>query len=96
MSGTNVTISHNPTEKRFEAKVGSEVAVSEYMRVGDSFIFTHTEVPESLEGQGVGSALVKWALDYLRDNGFTAAPLCPFVKGYIQRHPEYADLVRLG
>ena len=93
-SGLNVE--HHPERNRFEIKVAGQTAVLEYMKVGDSLIFTHTEVPENLEGQGVGGALAKAGLDYVRDHTMTAAPLCPFVKAYIKRHPEYQPLVKMG
>lgn len=96
MPTSNPDLRHAPEKNRFEAETGAGTAVAEYMRVGNTLIFTHTEVPEALEGQGVGSALVKYALEYVRTEGLTASPLCPFVKSYIQRHPEYQDLVRMG
>ena len=92
----DVQVEHAPERNRFEAQVDGKTAVLEYMQVGDSLIFTHTEVPEALEGQGVGGALAKAGLEYVRDHDMTAAPLCPFVKAYIKRHPEYQSLVRLG
>lgn len=91
-----VSVEHHPEHNRFEATVAGGTAVLEYMKVGDSLIFTHTEVPESLEGQGVGGALAKAGLEWVRDHGMTAAPLCPFVRAYIQRHPEYQSLVKMG
>ena len=89
-------IQHVPDKKRFEARTEAGVAVAEYMQVGNTFIFTHTEVPESLEGQGIGSRLVKYALEYVREHNLSASPLCPFVKSYISRHPKYQALVRMG
>jgi predicted GNAT family acetyltransferase len=56
-------------------------------------VFTHTGVPESMEGTGVGSALAKSALDYAQDNHLLVLPLCPFIRSYIERHPEYQPLV---
>jgi len=91
-----LNLHHNSDKNRFEASSSAGTAVSEYMKVGNTLIFTHTEVPEALEGQGIGGKLAKAALEYVRDNKMSAAPLCPFVKGYIERHPEYKDLVRLG
>lgn len=93
---SNVTVNHKPDNNRFEAALDGKLAVLEYMQVGNTLIFTHTEVPEALEGQGIGGKLAKTGLEYVRDNNMTAAPLCPFVKAYIKRHPEYEDLVKLG
>jgi predicted GNAT family acetyltransferase len=56
-------------------------------------VLVHTEVAPSAEGAGVGSRLVRGALDDVRARGLRVAPLCPFVREYIRRHPEYADLV---
>ena len=91
-----VEVTHDPERKRFEAQVEGQTAVLEYMQVGNTYIFTHTEVPEPLEGRGIGGALAKTGLEYVRDHDLTTAPLCPFVKAYIQRHPEYKPLVKMG
>ncbi|MCW2585224.1 MAG: GCN5-related N-acetyltransferase [Frankiales bacterium] len=59
----------------------------------DAVVLTHTEVDPAFEGQGVGSALAKGALDDVRAQGKRVVPLCPFIARYIENHPEYADLV---
>lgn len=89
----DIDVRDNPGESRFEARLGGQLAVSEYKLSGETIVFTHTEVPESLEGQGVGSALVRGALDHAREQGYGVAPICPFVAAYIRRHQEYQDLV---
>ena len=66
---------------------------SAYRRSGDVVVITHTEVDDSQEGQGVGSVLVRGALDDIRASGRTVRPQCPFVRAWIDRHEEYADLV---
>lgn len=53
----------------------------------------HTEVPEALEGRGIAGRIVRFALDDVRARGLKAVPRCPYVAGYISRHPEYQDLV---
>ena len=68
---------------------GSSVAA--YLRNGSQVVFTHTEV--EIEGSGLGSALVRAALDDVRAAGGTVVPQCSFVRGWIDRHPEYRDLV---
>ena len=55
-------------------------------------VFVHTEVDDAFEGQGVGSLLVRQALDSVRGEGLRVVAQCPFVKAWIERHPEYADL----
>jgi predicted GNAT family acetyltransferase len=84
---------HNEAEHRFEVHQDGELAVALYQREGSMIVFTHTGVPESMEGAGVGSALAKTALDYARDNHLLVLPLCPFIRSYIERHPEYQPLV---
>lgn len=56
--------------------------------------FTHTAVPDAFEGQGVGSALARTALDQARADGLAVVAPCSFIAGWIDRHPAYADLVR--
>jgi predicted GNAT family acetyltransferase len=89
------TVADHPALHRYEVRDegGAVVGFSAYRRSGDVVVFTHTEVDDSVEGQGVGSRLVRGALDDVRAAGLTIRPLCPFVKAYVDRHPEYADLV---
>jgi predicted GNAT family acetyltransferase len=86
----------NAAEGRFELALEGGTAVMAYARDGDTLQLTHTEVPAELEGQGVGSRFVKQVLDKARADGLKVAPWCPFVHAYIQRHPEYRDLVAAG
>jgi len=89
-----MTVSDNPAAHRFEVTLPGGTAFADYRLNGDSIVFTHTEVPEALEGHGVGNALVRFALDSARARGLTVVPLCPFVAAFIRRHAEYADLIR--
>ena len=83
---------------RFVAEVLTEVGrlagFAQY-RIKDPalIVFTHTEIDDAFEGQGLGSTLVRAALDAARTRGLAVRPDCPFVRGYIARHPEYLDLV---
>lgn len=83
----------NKAQCRFELETGGEIAIAEYERDGDSMVFTHTVVPEEMEGHGLGSRLIKTALDTARIEGLSVVPQCAFVAAYIDAHPEYADLV---
>ncbi len=88
------TVQDNPDESRYEIAVDGEVAgVAVYRRAEDRVVFTHTEVDDGHEGEGLGSQLVKAALDDVRAAGRQIVPACPFVSAYIERHAEYADLV---
>lgn len=91
-----IEVRNNEAVSQFEAQVRGSVAVAEYRRVKDRIIFTHTEVPDEMEGQGIGSKLAKTALEFARENKLTVLPICPFIAAYIRRHPEYKDLVLPG
>jgi predicted GNAT family acetyltransferase len=90
----DVLIRHNVEGARYEALVDSKTAgFAEYQLTKDLIVFTHTEVDPAYEGQGVGSALARAALDEVRGTGRKVIALCPFIKGWIGRHREYVDLV---
>ena len=82
----------NTERRRFELELDGHVAFSEYTRAGDTLTVRHTEVPKEHGGKGVGSALVRGLLDIARAQGLKVTPLCPFVKSYMDKHSEYADL----
>jgi len=86
----------NAAARHFELAAGNAVAFIAYRREGDTVELIHTEGPQALEGQGIGSALVRGTLDRLRAEGVTVVPSCSFVAGYIERHPEYGDMVAGG
>ena len=90
-----VDVRHNPEESRYEAVVDGEVAgFAAYQLTDELVVFTHTEVDPAYEGQGVGSALARGALDAVRADGTRRVlPLCPFIKEWIGRHRDYVDLV---
>ena len=80
--------------QRYEARVGGELAgIAEYRRRDGRTVFTHTEVADEFEGQGVGGALARTALDDVRARGERVVPVCPFIAEWIERHPDYDDLV---
>ena len=81
-------VHHDADAHRFTLATDAGDAVLEYDLDGDRATFTHTAVPEAAEGQGVGSRLVRGALDAARDAGWTVVPECPFVAAYLDRHPE--------
>ena len=84
----------NAELNRFEAWQGTDVAgFASYRVSGDSMVFTHTVVEPAFEGRGVGSALARFGLDEARSRGFAVDPVCPFIRLWIERHPDYLDLV---
>ncbi len=89
----SIEVSDAPERNRYEAvRDGRVLGFAEYQRTHELVVFTHTEIDPAYEGQGVGSALVRSALDDVRELGLKALPVCPFVQAWIQRHPDYADL----
>ena len=93
MSEAAFQVENNAAAGRFEAVVDGQLAQAQYRRVGERILFTHTEVPEQLEGRGIAGQLARAGLDFSRAEGLTVVPLCPFIASYIERHPEYQDLL---
>jgi hypothetical protein len=83
----------NTERHRFELDALGHTSFSDYKRADGVLTIMHTEVPATLNGQGIGSKLVRGLLDLARAEGAKVKPLCPFVKAYIAKHPEYADLL---
>ncbi len=87
------SLSHNPTLNRFEIAVdGTLAGYAEYELQDGTFLFCHTEILPTFEGQGLASKLARYALNHARSNGLRAVPVCSFFEGYMKKHPEYADL----
>jgi predicted GNAT family acetyltransferase len=93
--GTEGEPSNNEAQSRYELKIAGRVAGhADYRLEGDRVRFTHTEVEPGHEGRGLGSKLAAYALDDVRSRGLKAVPQCRFIADYVERHPEYADLVQ--
>jgi predicted GNAT family acetyltransferase len=87
-------VTNNTAHKRYELTVEGHIAAT-YYKISDGVItFIHTEVPKELEGKGIGSKLIKGALDQVRAAQLKVVPQCPFVKAYIEKHAEYRDLLK--
>jgi uncharacterized protein len=85
----------DPTRSQFEILVdGRPAGLAAYRLRPKSIVFLHTEIADEYEGKGLGGVLVRAALDSARARGLQVVPSCPFVRGWIERHPDYADLVR--
>lgn len=95
-----LTVRDNAEQRRYEARIGTKVVgvISYHAEPGLPGLLTlvHTEVDPAFEGKGVGSRLVAGALEDIRRRGQSLVPLCPFVRAYLRRHPEHADLVASG
>jgi predicted GNAT family acetyltransferase len=82
-----------PERQRYEVvRDGTLLGYAAYQKTDQLIVFTHTEVDRSVEGQGIGGQLVRGALDHVRTLGLPVLPICPFVQGWMARHPDYIDL----
>lgn len=86
-------VTNNQAKGQYELSAGGDMALAAYHVESGTISFTHTEVPEAMEGQGVGSRLVAGALEDVRARGLKVAPLCSFVRHYMETHPEVQDLL---
>ncbi len=84
----NTPVTHNEAKGQFEIALENGTAFLQYRRTNEHISLIHTEVPEALRGKGLGSQLVRAALDYAHFNQLKIIPVCPFVKAYLQKHPE--------
>ena len=90
----SVTVADNPMASRYEARLdGALAGVCEYDLTPDTIIFLHTVVAQKYEGQGVGGAIARYVLDDARERDLQVRALCPFIRGWMERHPEYSDLI---
>lgn len=91
---TEVVISDNPDAQRYEARLDEDlVGYLAYDLKEGEIALVHTQVDREAKGQGIGSRLVAAALEDVRDRGLSARVVCPFVRAFLRRHAEYADVV---
>lgn len=94
---STLEVRNNAERKRFEIEVEGRLARAEYMIVNEErIVFTHTEVHPDLEGNGLASVLAKYAFNFAREKAYKIMPLCPYMAGYMKRHPEYHHLLQPG
>ena len=87
-------IRDNVEKHHFEIDLGDgSIAIAEYNLGPGKIVFTHTEVPPAHEAQGIGSALIRFALKSARERGLKVAPICPFFAAYFKKHAEEQDLL---
>lgn len=91
-----IEVKDNPARHRFETTIEGHTAVIEYKRKPGEITVLHTEVPKELEGRGIASAMTKFALEQIREQGLKLIPLCPYMRAYLKKHPEYQHLVKDG
>jgi predicted GNAT family acetyltransferase len=83
----------NKSRQRFELDIEGAMAFANYRLAQDKVIITHTETPPALRGRGIASRLVKGALEMIRADGLRVVAGCGFVVDYLEKHPEYSDIV---
>jgi predicted GNAT family acetyltransferase len=90
-----LTVTDVPEQSRYEARTddGAVAGILMYKQADRLLVITHTEVEPEYEGQGVGGGLVQGVLDDVRRRELRVLPICPFTKAWIERHPDYQDLV---
>lgn len=94
MNDKHATVRHDESQQRYVLEIdGNELGMARYQDDGEREIFTHTEVDSSLEGQGMGSKLIRHSLDDARRRGKRIVPVCEFVAAYIQKHHEWDDII---
>lgn len=92
---SDIQVTNNTELSRYEAHLDGELAgFAEYHLRASSIVFTHTEVDPAFEGHGIGGAIVRQSLDQIRSAGvYDVVPVCPFYKAWLEKHPDYQDLV---
>jgi predicted GNAT family acetyltransferase len=89
-----IEVTDDPEAERYEVRVDGKLAgFAEYRRVPGRITFTHTEVDSAYGGRGLAGRLARFSLDEAREAGIEVLPFCPFYRGWIQKHPDYLDLV---
>jgi uncharacterized protein len=92
-TGNMNEVVNNTSKHRYELAVDGHVAATYYAIDGGVITFIHTEVPPELGGKGIGSKLIRGALDQVRADGLKVVPQCPFVKAFIDKNAAYQDLL---
>ena len=87
-------IVNNIAQHRYELSVDGHIAATYYAMADGVITFVHTEVPPELGGKGIGSKLIRGALDQVRADGLKVIPQCPFVKAFIEKNAAYQDLLK--
>ncbi|HET9031379.1 MAG TPA: GNAT family N-acetyltransferase [Dokdonella sp.] len=89
----SIEIRHEASASRFVAMVEGEACVLEYQLVGSTMTITHTGVPASLGGRGIAGQLARFALDKAKTEGWKVVPACTYIAAWIEKHPEYQELL---
>ena len=93
MTDEKLDVNNNTAESRFEIFVGHDMAFLEYKQSAGKINLMHTEVPEKLEGRGLGGKLARAAFEYAEKEQIKVMPSCPFIISYLKKHSEYRHLI---
>jgi len=94
MSHQDAQVRHDESQQRYVLEInGQALGFAQYHEEGDRQVFTHTEIDDSLGGQGMGSTLVRAALDDARQRGKRIVPTCEFIAAYVKKHPDWNDIL---
>jgi predicted GNAT family acetyltransferase len=88
-----VNVMNNEQQMQFQIHIDGEIALLEYRFYRNALALMHTEVPENLEGKGLASQLARYAFEWARIKGMRVRVYCSFVKTWLEKHPEYADII---
>ncbi|PVY37337.1 GNAT family N-acetyltransferase [Pontibacter virosus] len=89
-----IEVKDNPARNRFETSVEGYTAFIDYKLRPGVMTVLHTEVPEAIVGKGIAAAMTRYALEHIAKNKLELVPLCPYMRSYLNKHPEYQYLVR--
>ena len=87
-------ITHNPAENRFETWVDGQLAKLDYSEDGDTIMMMHVGVPYEFRGHGVAGVITRAGLEYAKAKSLRVIPMCSYVRTYIKRNPQYAELMK--
>lgn len=93
MADKKIQVTNNEKESQFETRIGDAIALAAYDLAPGQITFTHTNVPKELSGQGIAGELAKFGLDHARSRKLKVVASCSFIAKYIDRNPEYQDLI---
>lgn len=89
-----VEVRDNPAKHRFETTVEGHKAFIDYKLRPGVMTVLHTEVPQELQGQGIAGIMTRYALKHIADNNLQLVPICPYMRAFLKKHPEYQYLIK--
>lgn len=89
----NYEVKHLPEQSRFELDLDGKAAYADYHLSGNVVTIFHVYTPVEFRGKGIAASVAKYALDYIREHNLKIVPQCPYMRDYMDKHPEYQDLL---